>query len=72
MNAITTFFRVFGFLVIIPIIIFLFPIAIAVYLMWNMNDNDILNLEPIVIFGGLMFFSILTTAWVIFLLLTIC
>lgn len=66
MNAVTTFFKVFGFLVILPIIIILFPIAIAVYLTWN--NDDIFDLEPITILGGLIFISIVNTAWVIILL----
>lgn len=66
MNAVTTFFKVFGFLVIIPVIIFLFPIAIAVYI--TRNSNDIFDLEPIAAFGSLIFISIINTAWVIILL----
>lgn len=67
MNAITTFFKVFGILVVIPVALLLLPLSILLYLIWK----GILDSESImVIFGSSVFFAILNTAWVFYLLRT--
>lgn len=67
MNAVTTFFKVFGILVALPVIVLFWPPVIVAYLIYkNIIESD----SIMVILGSLMFFAILNAAWIFFLLQT--